>query len=437
MEPDEIKSLITEQGKAFEAFKATMSELKAKDVVTEEKLARIEASLDKAVEAKAAIEAKLEAERKEREELELRLSRKGADKSDAADEVKAFNLALQATADVRSLKDRKQVSEGEMAEYKAAFGKMLRANAGVLSADEIKALSVGVDTDGGYLVTPDTSGRIVMRVFETSPIRQIANVVTIGTDKLEGIEDLNEAGAGWVGETAARNETTTPDIGKYSIPVFEMYAEPRATQKVLDDASVDIEAWLAGKVADRLARLQNTAFVSGNGVDRPRGVATYTTVADTGSVPWGQIGHVNTGANGAFAASNPADAIFDLIGAVKDAYLGNARFLTRRAVITAMRKFKDSTGQYLWQPSLVAGTPETFAGYAITRAEDMPALGTGSLSLMFGDFREAYTIVDRQGLRVLRDPYTAKPWVKFYTTARVGGGVVNFEAIKALRFSAS
>lgn len=436
MEPDEIKSLITEQGKAFEAFKATMGELKAHDVVTEEKLSRIEASLDKAVEAKAALEARIEAERKEREELELRLSRKGSDKSDGAAEVKAFNLALQATADVRSLKDRKQVSEAEMTEYKAAFGKMLRANAGVLSADEIKALSVGVDTDGGYLVTPDTSGRIVMRVFETSPIRQIANVVTIGTDKLEGIEDLNEAGAGWVGETAARNETGTPDIGKYAIPVFEMFAEPRATQKVLDDASVDIEAWLAGKVADRLARLQNTAFVSGNGVDRPRGLTTYATQADTGSVPWGQIGHVNTGANGAFAASNPADAIFDLIGAVKDAYLGNARFLTRRAVITAMRKFKDTTGQYLWQPSLVAGTPETFAGYAITRAEDMPALGTGSLSLMFGDFREAYTIVDRQGLRVLRDPYTAKPWVKFYTTARVGGGVVNFEAIKALRFAA-
>jgi HK97 family phage major capsid protein len=436
MEPDEIKTLINKQGEAFEAFKATVNELKSNDAVTADKLARIEADLDRAVEAKAAIEAKFEAERKEREDLELRLSRKGADKSGAADEVKAFNLALQGTTDVRSEKDRKSVSDAEFAEYKSAFDRMLRTDVRVLSADEVKALSVGIDTDGGYLVTPDTSGRIVRRVFETSPIRQIANVVTIGTDKLEGIEDLNEAGAGWVGETQARNETSTPDVGKYSIPVFEMYAEPRATQKLLDDASVDMEAWLASKVADRLARLQNTAFVSGDGVTRPRGLTTYATQADTGSVPWGQIGHVNTGANGAFASSNPADAVFDLIGAVKDAYLGNARFLTRRAVITAMRKFKDSTGQYLWQPSLVAGTPETFAGYAITRAEDMPALATGSLSLMFGDFREAYTIVDRQGLRTLRDPYTAKPWVKFYTTARVGGGMVNFEAVKALRFSA-
>jgi len=155
-------------------------------------------------------------------------------------------------------------------------------------------------------------------------------------------------------------------------------------------------------------------------------------------VTWGQIGHVMSGASADFvaAASFPADKIFDLIGLVKEAYLGASRFVTRRSVIAKMRKLKDTTGQFLWQPSLVLGNPESFAGYPITRAEDVPALAADSLSLWFGDFGTAYQVVDRQGVKVLRDPYTSKPFVKFYTTKRVGGGVVNFEAIKAMKFNA-
>lgn len=425
---DEIKALIDKQGEAFEAFKATLAEHKQNDVVTAEKLARIEKSLDAAVEAKAAIEARLTAEAKEREALELRLSRSGGKGDDAlAGEVKSFNAAV-----ARGL----SVSEYEA--YKAGQAIYLRKGEKLLSGDEAKAMSVGGDPDGGYFVTPDMTGRMVTKIYETSPIRQIANVQTISTDSLEGVEDLGEGSAGWVGETGTRSDSNTPQVGKWKIEAFEMYAMPKATQKLLDDASVNIEAWLAGKTADKFARTENAAFVTGTGALQPRGFCSYTTAADDGSgVTWGTLGHVVSGANGDFASANPGDKIFDLIGLVKDGYLPASRFVTRRAVITKIRKFKVGTGEYLWQPSFVAGTPETIAGFPVTRAEDMPALATGSLSLAFGDFGQGYQIVDRQGVRVLRDPYTDKPYVKFYTTKRTGGAVVNFEAIKFMKMSAS
>jgi HK97 family phage major capsid protein len=430
MEMTEIKSLIEDQGKAFSAFKETLDEMKGKDAVTEEKMARIEKSLDDAVEAKAALEKRIETERKEREDLELRLSKKGnsAQGEKIAKELLEFKSALPKGA---------EIDEEGYAAYKSAFGAFLRKNDKLLTQEQTKAMSVGSDPDGGYLVTPDTSGRIVTKVYETSPMRQLANVVSISTDKLEGIEDLDEAAAGWVGETGTRADTDTPDLGKYSIEVFEVYAQPKATQKLLDDASVDIEAWLAGKVADKLARVENAAFVTGNGVGKPRGLTSYTTAADSGAgVTWGQIGHVVSGASGAFNSTGKTavNTLFDLVGTLKNEYLGNAQWFTNRGVITAMRKLKDDQGGLYWQPSLQMGQPEMFMGYPITRGEDAPALASDSLSLWFGDFRTAYTIVDRTGIRVLRDPYTSKPYVKFYTTKRVGGGVVNFEAIKVMKF---
>jgi HK97 family phage major capsid protein len=430
MEMNEIKSLIEDQGKAFGAFKETLEASKKHDAVTDEKLARIEKALDDAVEAKAALERRLEAEKKEREELELRLSARG-NKGDenVSLETKQFRDALPAGA---------LIDEAGYSQYKAAFGEFLRKGDRAMGADALKSMSVGVDSDGGYLVTPDTSGRIVAKVYETSPMRSVASVVTISADKLEGIEDLDEAAAGWVGETGARTDTATPQIGKYSIEAFEIYAQPKATQKLLDDSSVNVEAWLAEKVAAKMARMENAAFVNGNGVGKPRGLTSYETVLDTGSgVDWGKIGHVLSGNNGGFNATGKTavDKLFDLVGMLKAEYLTGAQFLAPRAVITAMRKLKDDTGQMYWQPSLQLGQPERFMGYGIVRAEDVPAMATGSLSLWFGDFAQAYTIVDRTGIRVLRDPYTDKPYVKFYTTKRTGGGVVNFEAIKAMKFS--
>lgn len=443
--PD-LATTITKMAEAFEQFKSThereIAELKKArpDALTAEQLSRIDADLNTLSEAKAAHDAAIAAERKEREELELRLQRhniKGdGDSAKAALELKEFNLAAAAIA-----ADRKRnfdpLDQKAFDQYRAVAVKHMRLGKDALDADELKAMSIGSDADGGYLVTPDTTGRMVKKIFETSDIRAIANVQAISSDKLEGSEDLEEAGAGWVGETETRSETTTPKLGEWEIPVHEMYAEPRATQRLLDDASVDVEMWLGDKVGMRFGRIENLAFVKGNGIRKPRGFASYEVAADDGSgVDWGKIGFVKSGANGAFAASNPADRIYDLIGLVKAAYLMGSTFVTKRQVITLIRKFKDGDGQYLWQPSLQMGQPEQLAGYPIVRAEDLDAPAAGSLSLWFGNFMEGYQIVDRQGTSVLRDPYTSKPFVKFYSTRRVGGGVVNFEAIKAMQFSA-
>lgn len=443
MEIADLKPLIEKQGEAFEAFKATNdANLKKRDVVIEEKLAKIESDLDKAVEAKAAIERALAAEKKEREDLELRLSKLGTKGTGDAKfdvELKSFNDTLASHAAERKAAFTPITADGYLA-YKSAFQKWMKKDERMLTADEIKTLSVGSDPDGGYLVTPDTSGRIITKVYETSEIRQIASVQAISTDKLEGIEDLGEAGAGYAGESSQGSDTTTPQVGKWSIPVWIIDTEPKATQSILDDAAVDVEAWLSGKVGDKFGRFENAEFVTG--ATKIRGLTSYATIADSGSgVTWGSIGHVATGTSGGFGATvaTQADKLIDLMGTLKNAYLSNARWLTRRSVITTIRKFKiaATTDAYVWQPGLAQGVPETILGYPVSRAEDMPAIGADSLSLMFGDFAQAYQIVDRVGIRVLRDPFTSKPFVKFYTTKRVGGGVVNFEAVKALKFGTS
>lgn len=445
MEIAEIKTLLEKQGEAFDAFKKShaeeISEIKksgSADPVLLERMGKVEKSLDNFVEAKAKLEAGIEAERKEREDLEMRLQRlniKGnGDGAKHELEVKTFNLTLAAEA-----AERKQtftpLDDKAYDEYKAAFGQMLRKNDRVLTAEEVKTLQVGSDPDGGYLVTPDVTGRIVKKAYETSPMRQICAVQQISTDALEGMEDLGEAGVGYAGEHAASGDTTTPQLGKWRIPVWIIDTEPKATQQLLDDAAVDVEAWLGGKVGDKFGRFENSEFVKG-GASKIRGFTGYAVAADDGTgVTWGQLGYVASGASGAFGSTG--DKIHELVGALKNDYLPNARFVTRRQVVTGLRKMKDGQNNYLWQPSFVLGQPESLVGYPLTRAEDMPALAANSLSLAFGDFMQGYQIVDRQGIRVLRDPYTAKPYVKFYTTKRVGGAVINFEAIKLMKFGAS
>lgn len=440
MDITEFKSLLDKQGEAFEAFKATHDELKKADALTEEKLARIEKSLDTAVEAKAAIEAAMKAEKAEREALEMKFNAMGirgnGDDAKAQVELKEFNSAL---AGMHAEKKRPfaPLDRQGMDEYKSALDRYWRDGRDGLSGDELKTLAVGSDPDGGYFVTPDTGGRIVRKVYETSPIRQIASAMTISTDALEGIEDLGEAGAGYAGERSQGSDTTTPQVGRWRIPVFWIDTEPKTTQQLLDDAAVDIEGWLAGKVSDKFSRFENAEFVTG-AANKIRGMTAYTMASDTGAgVTWGTVGYTFTGTSADFASSNPADKLYDLMGTLKPPYLGNARWLTRRSVVTKIRKFKDGMGNYLWQPSFVANQPETIMGYPVTRAEDMPALASDSLSLGFGDFAQFYQIVDRQGIRVLRDNLTSKPFVKFYTTKRVGGGVLNYEAVKFMKFGTS
>lgn len=301
------------------------------------------------------------------------------------------------------------------------------------------ALSVGSDPSGGYWVTPDRSGALQQKIYETSPMRQLCNVVTISTDALEGPIDNDEVSTGWTSETAPRSQTDTPQVGKYRIEVFEQYAKPRVTQQLLDDAAFPVEQWLLDKVADKFSRTENTAFLTGDGSGKPRGLLNYSIVStDDSTRAWDAIQYVPSGKSGGFADDDPADALIDLVYKLKNAYRPGAAFLANRTTYAAIRKIKsDTTEQYLWQPGLQAGQPATLLGYPAIEAEDMPAIGAGSYSIIFGDFRAAYTIVDRQGVRLLRDPYTAKPYVVLYLTKRVGGGLVNGEAVKVMKFSAS
>lgn len=427
---DNLKQTIEQLGRAFDEFKAAndtqLAELKKgqKDPLLEEKLTKLSERIDQ-----------LQAQK---DELEKKFNRPNlAGPGDDA-EVKAlvaFNLEAKAFAQEKGLSRPADVTVDEYRAYKSAFCSVLRKGGQNMTDAERKALSVGSDSDGGYLVPADVSGRIATKLFDLSPIRAIANVQTISSDRLEGIEDTDEASAGWVGELGSRSDTNTPKIGKYEIPAHEMYAQPKASQKLLDDAAIDVEAWLAGKVTDKFARTEGAAFVGGNGVSQPRGFTNYTTAA-TGdaSRAWGQLEIVKTGVNSDFAASNPADHLFDLEAAFKPGYLADASWVTRRSVLVKVRKFKGSDANYLWQPGLAAGRPATLIGYPIVMAEDMPTLAAGSLSMALGNFKVGYQIVDRLGVRVLRDPFTDKPYVKFYTTKRTGGAVVNFEAIKFIYF---
>lgn len=435
----EIKTLIETQGRAWEEYKRTNDELiKAKadgKAVSdlEAKLKSLDDGIEKAAESQKMIEdfmAKATAPgggfaTKQSEEFEA--------------EVKGFNQMLRAEYQSKG-KIAPQAFDAEgYTHYKSGFFKMMSGtNADSLTTDERKAMSAGSDPDGGYLLPESTVGRTVAKIFEQSTMRQLANVQQISTDKLEGIVDNNEASAGWVSELGARSDTSTPQLGQYEIQAHEMYAMPKISQKLIDDASMDVEGWLSMKVADKFARVEGAGFTTGTGAGQPRGLFAYTTAATSDDTrAWGTFEHVKTGTNGGFNATTKGDVLFDLIGAFKDQYLQNAQFLMRREMRTAIRKLKGATSDlYLWEPALQAGVPDRLLGYPVRVDQYVPAMATDSLSLALGDFREAYTIVDRIGIRTLRDPYTAKPYVVFYSTKRTGGGAVNYESCKFLKLSA-
>ena len=428
---DEIKqaaSAVESLNRAFDEFKkandARLAEIEKKgasDPVLDAKLAKIEEDMQKA--QSIADEAALAVKRQSRVVTDEKGERIDLDE-------KALIWAKASSA----LLNRPVVSAytaNEAMAYKAAQDAYLRKGEKVLSADELKALSVGGDPDGGYVVHPDMSGRIVQKVFETSPMRAYASIQVISSDALEGLFDLDEAASGWVGETQSRAETNTPQLDKWRIPVHELYAKPKATQKLLDDASINMEAWLAAKVAEKFARDEAAAFVSGNGVGKPRGFLTYA----NGTTLPGTIEQFKSGASAALAAApDGGDALINALYGLKQQYRANATWFMNRATTALVRKAKDSDGAYLWSPGVQAGQPATLLGYPVASFEDMPDPAASSLSIAVGDMREAYQIVDRIGIRTLRDPYSSKPYVEFYTTKRVGGDVVNFEALKLIRF---
>jgi HK97 family phage major capsid protein len=301
---------------------------------------------------------------------------------------------------------------------------------------ELKGLAETAPSTGGYIAPPETERVIDRRLMQASPMREIATVTTIGGSSYKKPVSIAGVTAGWAAETAARTQTDPPTLDLLEFPAADLYASPAATQALLDDAFVNLDEWLAAECEDAFAAQETSAFVLGDGAAKPKGFLSYTIVADA-SQGWGQIGYLATGVNGDFPAEAPADKLMELIYTPRVQFRPNGRFVMNRKTVSAVRKFKDGDGRYLWAPGSQPGQASTLMGYPVTEMETMPDVASGSFSLAFGDFAKGYLIVDRAGLRVLRDPYSAKPFVLFYTTKRVGGGVQNFDAIKLLKFSAS
>ncbi len=329
-----------------------------------------------------------------------------------------------------------------VSEHKSAWGSYLRrGDESALANFEAKALSAGSNPDGGYVAPPELDRLIESRLAQVSPMRGIASVRTTGALVFKKPISLTAAGTGWVAETGDRTQTTTPTLALLEFPTAELYANLAATQTLLDDSFVNLEEWIAGEVEEAFAGQERAAFVSGDGTialapqNKPKGFLAYELIAEASHV-WGKIGYVATGAAGAFNATDPVDKLIDLIYTPKAQFRQNGRFVMNRKTVSAVRKLKDADGHYIWHPS-ESGGASTLLGYPITEIEDMPDIAANAYAMAFGDFARGYLIVDRAGVRMLRDPYSAKPYVLFYVTKRVAGGVQNFDAIKALKFAAS
>ncbi|WP_393982593.1 phage major capsid protein [Xanthobacter nonsaccharivorans] len=319
----------------------------------------------------------------------------------------------------------------------AAFDTYVRhGEAGGLKALEAKALSAGSGADGGYLVPSETESEIGRRLAALSPIRAISAVRVIGAGTYRKPFMTSGPVSGWAAETAARPQTDSPVLAELAFPAMELYAMPAATQALLEDAQVNVEEWLAQEVDAAFAEQEGVAFVSGDGVAKPKGFLAYAKVAES-AWAWDKVGYVATGAAGGFPAATPADPLIDLVYALKAGYRQNAGFVMNRKTQAAVRKLKDENGNYLWAPPAAVGQAASLMGFPIAESEAMPDIAADAYAIAFGDFRRFYLVVDRAGVRVLRDPYSAKPYVLFYTTKRVGGGVQDFDAAKLLKFATS
>ena len=331
----------------------------------------------------------------------------------------------------------KSAGDSDAREHKGAFNTYMRSGEATgLKSLEAKALSVGSGPDGGYLVPVPAEAEILRRMTQISPIRAIASVRAISTAQLKKAFSYSGPASGWVGESDPRPQSANQQIADMSFPAMELYAMPAATQTLLDDAVVDIEQWIAEEVDTVFAEQEGAAFVNGDGNHKPVGFTTYAKVPQA-SWAWGKSGYVTTGAAGALPTNAPSDVLFDLMYALKAGYRQNARFVMNRKTQAVIRKLKTTTGEYLWSPPVDMSAHATLMGFPISEAEDMGDIAPDAFAIAFGDFARGYLVVDRMGIRVLRDPYSAKPYVLFYTTKRVGGGIQDFDAIKFLKFGAA
>lgn len=428
LEVKDDQALAVETKKAVDDLGRTMAEFRTKndqaieqlkkkgeDAVTKDELEKINKGID---DLKTEINKQLDEVFKKANRMSL--SGGDADGGREAKAARAFG----------ELVGKTDYSIGDLREYKKDLATFIRRN-------EAKAttLSVGVDPAGGYMVTPDTSGRMVKKIYDSTPMRQLANVVSIGTDKLEGPIDNGEGDAQWIGEQAPRSGTDSPEMGMWTIDVHELYAYPKVTQKLLEDAKIDVEAWLGDKSSSKFSRKENAGFINGNGRNKPRGLMTYDFVAtDDATRAWGKFQFLTSGHA---TLINSADKLIDLIFELNPAYRQAARFLLARRTQRDIRKLKDGQNNYLSGLQLQDGVlTESLLGFGTTEGEDMPAIAAGAYPIAFGDFNETYTIVDRLGISVIRDNITSPGFVKFLMRKRVGGGATNFESCKMLKVSA-
>ena len=401
----ELKEILENIGKSFEEYKKTndarFEELKkgtGNAGEYEAKLAKIEEDLQK--------------KEKQLSDLEAKMNRPGFAGASFDDQLKA--------------------------DHKKAFDAFVRKGVTDGLADlQLKAVQVGVDADGGYAVPEEMSRTIYSMLEADSPMRAVCDVRTVGTEDVKQLVDIGGVTSGWVAETAARPLTNSPQLAQVTPTFGEIYAMPAATQKAIDDVFFDVEGWLATSIEREFAKQENTAFTTGNGTNKPKGLlaATMATTADDTRV-FGTFQYLATGVAAGMPATNPADLLIDLVTAVKSRYYGNARFMMNRQTLATIRKWKDNQNNYLWQPGLQSGEPNSILGFPYTYNDDFPSIGANALCIAFGDFREAYIILDRVGIRLLRDPYTNKPYVTFYATKRVGNMILNSEAVKFVKCEA-
>lgn len=409
---DEIKGAIEEIGSAITAQRKELDELRAlqaKDQGGQAEIKEKVAKLDEVIEGQLDLKKQLE---------------------DQAVTIKNFNKEVGASED--------KFSKSQIDLYGVALKKLGRASfkedrAG-LSAEEsavvaeVKAMSREVGPDGGYTLMPFL-GETFTRPFDTSPVRQLASVVTISTDTYKGFLDDDEASASWVGETASRASTDTPEIGKLTIPVHEMYAFPKVSESLLEDSEFDLPSWLMAKVGDKFARTEATAFVSGDGVDKPRGFTTYTQKTSNADVyTRGQVGTKVT----ASANTITTDELVDLRALLHTSHRPNAYFAYNRATESYIRKLVDGQNNYIWQPMYAQGEPDQLLGQRTVIMEDMADIATGNIAVALADFRDCYLVVDRLGMAVLEDRYSDKPYFGYYVRKRVGGQLKSYSSIKYL-----
>ncbi|MCX7565154.1 phage major capsid protein [Sulfitobacter sp. F26169L] len=351
---------------------------------------------------------------------------------------------LQQTEERMTMLDRKTLTAARTplagatdmgAPHKKAFNAYVRSgdDDGLRGLElEGKALSTAVNSDGGYLVDPQTSDIVKSVLNTTASIRAIASVVNVEATSYDVLVDHSDVGAGWATESSVIGESDTPQIDRITVQLHELSALPKASQRLLDDAAFDIEGWLAGRIADKFARAEAGAFINGDGIDKPRGILAHPTV-DNDVWAWGNLGYVPTGVSGEVTP----DAIVDVVYALGAQYRANASFVMNSKTAGLVRKLKDMDGRFVWSDGLAAGEPARLMGYPVLIAEDMPDANADEMAIAFGDFAAGYTIAERPDLRILRDPFSAKPHVLFYATKRVGGDVSDFAAIKLLKFGTS